>query len=76
MICCEPYIYNFVNESITTIPFGDYERSIYGSKPSVDLVYWIDPDWVPGGVFTDVRYLADMITIDHGGNSIGYAKIS
>lgn len=76
MACCEPIVKNFINETITTIPYGDYERSVYGSKPNIDLVYLIGSDWVPGGVFTDVRYAGDVITIDHGGSSVGYAKIS
>lgn len=75
MTCCEPIIHNFVAEAVTNIPWGDYERSVYGDMPIIDLVYYLAPDWVVGGVFTEVKYQTNNIRIDHGGISTGYAKI-
>jgi hypothetical protein len=78
MTCCEPIIKNFTNESITTIPYGEAERAIYGEYPSIDIVYFNAPsDWLFGGVFTEVKkiYTPSTIRIEHGGPATGYAKI-
>ena len=75
MACCEPIISNFVNETVSTVHFGNYERSIYGSHPKVDVVYLIGSEWVPGSVFTEVKYNSDTIRVDHGGSSTGYIKV-
>ncbi len=75
MACCEPIVQNFVDATTTDVTYGDYERALYGVKPEVTLLYLIGTEWVLGGVFTQVIYNADTITIDHGGTFTGYVKV-
>jgi len=76
MACCEPVIQNFIDATTTNIVYGDYERGLYGVKPFVDILYLIGTEWVRAGVFTEVIYNLNTITINHGGTFTGYAKIS
>lgn len=76
--CCPFETYPFVNQLVTTIPYGGQ----FGNHPHVELSYYIDDTWISGdaaGVFSQIRFIGNPVTsieVDHGGPAIGIIKIS
>lgn len=72
MTCCEIIQQNFVNESITTVPYADE----LGEHPLIEVVYYDGTNWVQQGIFTQIRKESGQIVVDHGGLATGVIKIS
>lgn len=71
MPCCVPTIFEFINVPSTVIPYTPFMQAEYGSHPKIQVAY-LDPDtgeYYLSGFFTRVTFLANVITVDHGGDS-------
>lgn len=70
MSCCPAILNSFVNESITTIPYTNELRSIYGTRPFVQVVYRNDEgEYQVANV--GITIAGGNITVDHGGPMTG-----
>lgn len=72
MPCCELNTTNFVNQATTTIAYAGE----FGDKPLVEVIYFIDGQWIQQGVFSNIRIQPTQIFIDHGGPATGIVKLS
>jgi len=75
MTCCTPQITEFTNATSTNVAFGAYERSVYGSKPMVSVLYKEGSQYIVAGIFTQITYSGDVINVDHGGTYSGFVKV-
>lgn len=80
MICCVPYLVAFVNALTTTIPYPAGLKTIYGSYPHIQVLYY-DADAGEYVVATPleesrVAFTGSSIEISHGGVQSGIIKIT
>lgn len=70
MPCCTTNTKNFVQESVTTVPYT-------GLKPTVDVLY-LQPDntFIGMGVFTQIEITATDVIVSHGGAASGIVKLT
>lgn len=48
----------------------------FGEKPLVEVIYYVDEEWIQQGVFTDVRIQPGQIVVNHGSAATGIIKVS
>lgn len=70
--CCSVNTVNFVNKTSTTVPYNGE----FGEKPLVEVIYYVDEEWIQQGVFTDVRIQPGQIVVNHGSAATGIIKVS
>ena len=69
MTCCSPTYQNFVNETVTTVPYT-------GAQPIVSVGYLQDDNTMQfEGIFNNIIFTATEVIIDHGGASTGVVKL-
>jgi len=77
MSCCTPIITQFVNATLTTIPFGDSQKTIYGDVPTVKILYYEEGEFREStGFLTQVKLEDDQLTVNHGGPATGIIKVN
>lgn len=75
MICCEPTIEPFTNQSTLSIPYSPFMINQYGAKPNVQVYYKEGTEYALSNDMSAVRFTGTSIEIDNGGNASGFVKI-
>jgi hypothetical protein len=75
MICCEPTIQPFTNQSSTTIVWDSNKQDLYGSRPNVQVYYKEGTEYVLSDDMNSVVFDGSTIFVDHGGLNTGIIKI-
>lgn len=75
MPCCPSIQEVFNNVPSTSIPYGPDRQLLYGLKPFVQVIYFIDGQYILSNNFSAVTFGSDNIIVDHGGLGSGFITI-